>query len=154
MFFNREAFGRDALMVGEPPSANADESTLRLSHARPIAEFIAGFPISDVGKSQLNALYEGTRDPLAGKSIEEKLAVLKSTSYRNFLIKICGCGEDVSNCFQGRPLGYFGRGADAVPAADVRDHGYPGFAGLKLPRGSEAWSEPYIYHFPNGNASI
>jgi spermidine dehydrogenase len=69
-------------------------------------------------------------------------------------MKICGCGEEVANCFQGRPLGYFGLGADAVPAADVRDHGYPGFAGLKLPRGSEAWSEPYIYHFPDGNASI
>src|SRR5262249_15323679 len=53
-----------------------------------------------------------------------------------------------------RTLGYFGLGADAVPAADARDLGYPGLAGLQLPRGNEAWSEPYIYHFPDGNASI
>src|SRR4029077_654972 len=45
--------------------------------------------------------------------------------------------------------------SDAVPAADVRAHGYPGFAGLGLPvDASEEWSEPYIYHFPDGNASL
>ena len=46
-------------------------------------------------------------------------------------------------------------GCDAVPAADARDLGYPGFAGLKLPGDrNAAWSEPYIYHFPDGNASL
>ena len=61
----------------------------------------------------------------------------------------------MANCFQGRPLGFFGLGSDAVPAADARDLGYPGFAGLKLPGGTNAaWKEPYIYHFPDGNASI
>ena len=61
----------------------------------------------------------------------------------------------MANCFQGRPLGFFGLGSDAVPAADARDLGYPGFAGLKLPGGTNAaWQEPYIYHFPDGNASI
>ena len=70
-------------------------------------------------------------------------------------MKICGCSEEVANCFQGRPLGFFGLGSDAVPAADARDLGYPGFAGLKLPSDTNAaWKEPYIYHFPDGNASI
>src|SRR5205085_25248 len=32
---------------------------------------------------------------------------------------------------------------------------YPGFGGLKLTRSANAaWSEPYIYHFPDGNASL
>ena len=69
-----------------------------------------------------------TRDPLAGKTVEEKLSILKHTSYRDYLIKICGCSEEVANCFQGRTYGFFGLGCDAVPAADVRDMGYPGFA--------------------------
>lgn len=154
LFFNREAFGRDVLVVGEPPSANADETARQLANAKPLSDYVAAFPISDASKAQLLALHEGGQDPLAGKSAEQKLEILKRTSYRDFLLKICGCSEEVANCFQNRPLGYFGLGADAVPAADVRDHGYPGFAGLKLPRGSEAWSEPYIYHFPDGNASI
>ena len=87
--------GRDALVAGEPPSANAEEATLRLSNAKPVAEFVAGFPISDASKSQLIALYDGVRDPLAGRSVEEKLAVLKRISYRDFLTKISSCGEDV-----------------------------------------------------------
>ena len=52
-------------------------------------------------------------------------------------------------------LGFYGLGSDAVPAAEARDLGYPGFAGLNLPGGSNsAWSEPYIYHFPDGNAAV
>ncbi|HZD28686.1 MAG TPA: hypothetical protein VE251_08350, partial [Xanthobacteraceae bacterium] len=64
-----------------------------------------------------------------------------------------GCSEEVANCFQGRTLGFFGLGCDAVPAADARELGYPGFDGLGLP-GRSAPREPYIYHFPDGNASL
>jgi spermidine dehydrogenase len=155
LFFNREAFGRDALVPGEPPRADADETAQRLSNARPLSEFVSAFPIGDASKAQLISLYTGTKDPLAGKSVEEKRNILKRTSYRDYLIRILGCSEEVANCFQGRTLGFFGLGADAVPAAEVRDLGYPGFAGLGLPQDtSTAWSEPYIYHFPDGNASL
>jgi spermidine dehydrogenase len=155
VFFNREAFGRDVLVAGEPPRANADAATRALSNAKPLAEFVAGFPISEESKAQLVALHAGDRDPLADKPVAEKKQILKRTSYRDFLTKILGCNEEVANCFQGRTLGFFGLGADTVPAADARELGYPGFAGLNLPKDTNAaWSEPYIYHFPDGNASI
>ena len=114
--------------------------------------------VSDLGGEQgaVVALYEATTRS-AGRQDRstEKRAILKRTSYRDYLIKICGCSEEVANCFQGRTLGFFGLGCDAVPAAEARDLGYPGFAGLKLPGAANAaWSEPYIYHFPDGNASI
>lgn len=141
-FFEREAFGRDVLVTGSPP-------------ARRLADFVAEFPISQESKRQVLALYSRTRDPLVGRSIDDKRALLKRTSYRNYLIRICGCSEEAANCFQGRPLGFFGLGSDAVPAAAARDLGYPGFAGLGLPPDSNpAWNEPYIYHFPDGNASL
>jgi len=155
LFFNREAFGRDALVSGDAVSANADETARRLSNAKPLSEFVSAFPISEASKAQLIALHGGTSDPLAGKSVEEKRDILRRTSYRDFLTKIHGCSEEVANCFQGRTLGFFGLGCDAVPAADARDLGYPGFAGLNLPGDANAaWKEPYIYHFPDGNASI
>ena len=155
VFFAREAFGRDVLVAGEPPSRSADELTRRLANARPLAEFVAGFPVSDASKAQLIALYDGTRDPLAGKTVEDKLAILKRTSYRDYLIKVWGCSEEAANCFQGRTLGFFGLGCDAVPAAEARDLGYPGFQGLGLPaQGGSQAREPYIYHFPDGNASL
>jgi spermidine dehydrogenase len=155
VFFAREAFGRDVLVTGEPERRNADETARRLSHARPLDEFLEDFPVSAASKTQLRELYAGTRDPLAGKSPDEKREILRRTSYRDYLVRICGMSEEAANCFQGRTLGFFGLGADAVPAADVRDLGYPGFAGLDLPAETNAaWSEPYIYHFPDGNAAL
>src|SRR5262249_19789819 len=116
---------------------------------------IALFPMSGASQNQLASLYSTAFDPLAGKSVEEKKEILKRTSYRDYLRKFCKLGEEAANCLQGRTLGFFGLGADAVPAADARDLGYPGFVGLKLPKDtSAAWDEPYIYHFPDGNAAI
>src|SRR3954471_1545871 len=150
-FFNREAFGRDVLVTGDP-GRDGDNTP---ANAKRLSEFVSAFPIAEVSKQQIVALYAGAVDPLAGKSAGEKRELLKRTSYRDYLIKFCGCSEEVANYFQGRPLGFFGLGSDAVPAAEARDLGYPGFAGLKLPGGSNAaWNEPYIYHFPDGNASI
>ena len=155
VFFSREAFGRDVLVGGDAPRMNADEAMRRRDNAKPLAEFVSAFPISEPSKAQLLALYTGERDPLAGRTVAEKLTTLKRTSYRDYLTKICGCSDEVANVFQGRTLGFFGLGADAVPAEDVRDLGYPGFSGLRLPgRPNAAWSEPYIYHFPDGNASL
>jgi spermidine dehydrogenase len=153
VFFAREAFGRDVLVPSDPMRMPADVTAP--GSPQSLAESLAAFPISPASKTQLLALYDPGRDPLAGRSVEEKRKLLKSTSYRDYLIKICGCSEEVANCFQGRTLGFFALGCDAVPAADVREFGYPGFAGLGLPAESAAeWKEPYIYHFPDGNASL
>ena len=153
MFFAREAFGRDVLVPGDAMMTSADPSAPR--GGQPLDRFIAAFPISDASKAQLLALYDATRDPLAGKSVGQKRKILEQTSYRDYLTKICGCSEEAANCLQGRTLGFFALGCDAVPAADVRELGYPGFAGLRLPPDDHPeWSEPYVYHFPDGNASL
>jgi spermidine dehydrogenase len=155
VFFARETFGRDLLVTGDALTMSGNAATRRLSNAKPLHELVAAFPISEQGQQQLIGLYSGGRDPLAGKSESEKVHILKTTSYRDYLIKICGCNEEVANCFQGRTHGFFGLGIDAVPAADAREHNYPGFRGLGLPtRGGTDRGEPYIYHFPDGNASL
>jgi spermidine dehydrogenase len=80
----------------------------------------------------------------------------RKTSYRDYLLEYCGCNTEVTDCFLGRTLDFFALGCDAVPAFDLMEAGYPGFAGLELPpRGpNPEFDEPYIYHFPDGNASI
>jgi spermidine dehydrogenase len=155
VFFDRETFGRDALVTGDPMSMVADDLTLDLLNARSARDFVADFPISDKGKAELIGLYEQKDDRLAGKTAEQKIKTLKTTSYRDYLIKICGVGEDVANCFQGRTLDFFALGCDAVSAWAAMETGYPGFAGLglALPKSAEL-AEPYIYHFPDGNASL
>jgi spermidine dehydrogenase len=155
VFFARESFGRDVLVTGDSLGLSGGAIRRRLAHAKPLVEFVAGFPISEASKRQLLALHSSAHDSLAGKTVAEKRRILKTTSYRDYLIKVCGCSEEVANCFQGRTLGFFGLGCDAVPADDVREHGYPGFRALGLPAdGSEGRREPYIYHFPDGNASL
>jgi spermidine dehydrogenase len=152
IFFPREAFGRDVLVPGDLLSMSADEIG---RHPGELSRLVQAFPISEASKAQLIALYDGARDPLDGKSVEEKLEFLRRTSYRDYIIQTCGCSEEVANCFQGRPLGFFGLGCDAVPAADLREFGYPGFSGLGLPAATRPERvEPYIYHFPDGNASL
>ncbi len=153
LFLPREFFARDTLLQGDGLVGSSNDETRRLSNARRLTEFIAGLPITEPSKTQLLALYDKKRDPLAGRSRSEKARVLKSTSYRDYLTRICGCSEEVANCFQGRTLGYYGVGCDSVPASEARDAGYPGFDGLGLPGGSKR-GEPYIYHFPDGNASL
>jgi spermidine dehydrogenase len=155
VFFDGAAFGRDALVRGDTIALPEGDSERQRGDRRPSAAFVAALPLSEAGKAQLVALYDATRDPLAGRSAEEKLKVLKTTSYRDYLIRHCGVGEEVANCFQGRTLDFFGLGCDAVAAADLRDFGYPGFAGLGLPAAiNPERNEPYIYHFPDGNASL
>jgi len=155
-FFARETFGRDVLVSGDPSGAPGEGAGSPPPGTKSRADFIGAFPISDASKAQIVALYESTHDPLAGKSVAEKEEILQKTSYRDFLIKLWDCSEEAANCFQGRTLGFFGLGIDAVPAADTRDLGYPGFQGLNLPKSdhSDAYGEPYIYHFPDGNASL
>ena len=149
MFFDRDTFGTDKLVAGDALLSRGTDRSPEL------AKFVVAMPIADESKNQLLSLYDPRRDPLGGKSAEEKLKILKTTSYRDYLVKICGCSDEVANCFQGRPLGFFGLGCDAVPAYDLRSFGYPGFAGLGLPaEDNPEWDEPYIYHFPDGNASI
>ncbi len=153
LFFAREAFGRDALVVGDATGFGGVPA--KRANVKPISELIAQYPVSETSRTQLVALYDDKRDPLPDRSIEEKQQILKSTSYRDYLIKICGLSDEAANCFQGRTLGFFGVGSDAVAAADVRDFGYPGFGGLGLPDDrNPAWDEPYIYHFPDGNAAL
>ncbi len=153
LFLPREAFGRDVLIPGDALTPSGNATTRALSNARSLVDFVADLPIAEASRRQMLALFDATRDPLAGRGAEEKLSILKRTSYRDYLIRFCGCSEEVANCFQGRTHGFFGLGCDAVPAADLREMGYPGFAGLGLPS-SGGRSEPYIYHFPDGNASL
>src|SRR5262249_60261598 len=104
VFSPPESFGRDVLGTGDPQPMVSDDIPPERRNGKPIPEFIAQFPVSDPSRLQLLTLYAGKTDPLAGKSEEEKLAILKKTSYRDYLVKICGCSEEVANCFQGRTL--------------------------------------------------
>jgi spermidine dehydrogenase len=157
VFFTREAFGTDKLVRGDPTRMVADDIPANRMNARPIPAFVADYPVTDKQKAQLVALFTAKRDVLAGKSLQQKQALLEATSYRDFIKRYWGLDDTAANTFQNRSHDFFAIGIDGVPAAEAMSTGYPGFQGLGLPADdalAAAMDDPYIYHFPDGNASI
>jgi spermidine dehydrogenase len=151
VFFDKETFGEDRFVAGR--------------NSLPWPEFIAKTPLSDVVKRDLTRLYTENADYMPGLSVEEKRKRLTKMSYADFLTKIVRVHPDVLPFFQKKTHDLFCIGIEAVPALfcytdgdDYDEYGYPGFAGLNLGgsqgRGNEEKPDPYIFHFPDGNASI
>ena len=154
-FFDRETFGVDRLVVGTPVVTGADSSASASRPPRPIGEVVAEFPMSADARARLVALYTQPRDVLAGQSKAEKIAYLRKRSYRDYLIHDAGLGTEAVKFFDGSTKDFWGMGTDILAAYDALNSGYPGFAGLGLDDQIDpAYAEPYIYHFPDGNASI
>jgi spermidine dehydrogenase len=157
LLFTREAFGVDRLVIGDPTPMVSDDIPPDRLNARSVREFIGDFPLDARGREALVALYTQPRDFWPGKSVAEKMALLGSTSYRRFLLEHWRLPRKAVDTFQKRSHDFFAVGIDLLPAVEAAATGYPGFSGLDLPtHPSDAakLEEPYIYHFPDGNASI
>lgn len=157
MLFKRENFGIDKLVTGDPMRMVADDIPADRLNARSFEAFIADYPVSVDSKRQLIELFTSKRDPLAGRSHAQKSALLDHTSYRDWITKYWGLSDEAANTFQNRSNDFFASGIDALPACWALETGYPGFTGLGLAASAQAEAElddPYIHHFPDGNASI
>jgi spermidine dehydrogenase len=157
VFFDRESFGVDRLVVGNPVITGGD-SFASDARVRPIEAVIAEFPLSDDARARLIEFFKHPKDYLAGKSQAEKIAYLEKTSYRDFLRKDAGLSDEAVKFFAGSTVGLMAMGPDILPALDAMNSQYTGFAGLGLNDLKDpevaAFNEPYIYHFPDGNASV
>jgi spermidine dehydrogenase len=145
-FFDRETFGEDRLVPG-------------LGEV-PWAEFLAKAPLSDEVRRDIARAYTEKVDYLPGLSVEEKRAKLAKISYADYLTKVCKVTPDALKFFQSYTNDLFTVGIDAVSALtcyeapdDYGGYRYAGFAGMNLGDDPEK-EEPYIFHFPDGNASV
>jgi len=158
VFFDQENFGEDKLVTGDPTPMVADDIAPDQLNARAISDFINDFPLPPADRQALIALHTAPKDYLPGKSAEEKADYLAATSYRDFLLKNVGLSEGAVKYFQSRTNDFMALSIDAVASSDAYSVGFPGFAGMDLaPISEEAaaeMEEPYIYHFPDGNASV
>ncbi|PQZ95340.1 MULTISPECIES: FAD/NAD(P)-binding protein [Pseudomonas] len=158
VFFDKENFGEDKLVTGDPTPMVADDVAPDQLNARAIGDFINDFPLPQADRQALIELHTAPRDYLPGKTAEEKADYLAATSYRDFLLKNVGLSEGAVKYFQSRTNDFMALSIDAVAASDAYSVGFPGFSGMNLaPISEEAaaeMEEPYIYHFPDGNASV
>src|SRR5882724_588033 len=122
-------------------------------------------PLNDKAQRDLIELIDGPKDYLSGKSQAEKLDLLSKTTYAKFLTDICGYDPQLVTYYQTSTQEYFGIGIDGTTCLDARGNGNPGFDGIGL--GDAAYPtmspscrlaltdpDPYIYHFPDGNAGV
>lgn len=158
VFFDKENFGEDKLVTGDPTPMVADDIAPDQLNARAISDFINDFPLPPADRQALIELHTTPKDYLPGKTAEEKATYLAATSYRDFLLKNVGLSEGAVKYFQSRTNDFMALSIDAVASFDAYSVGFPGFAGMNLaPISEEAaaeMEEPYIYHFPDGNASV
>jgi spermidine dehydrogenase len=140
VFFDRETFGADRLVTGEG--------------SRPWPEFLAEAPLSERARRDVARLYVERIDYLPDLPAEAKKARLERTSYRDFLVELAGVAAEALPFFQALTHSFWALGIDAVPALEAWKWGYPGFQGMGLGDGEGGQREPYIFHFPDGNASV
>ncbi len=155
MFYDKATFGEDRIVAG--------------LGSTPWAEFLTNSPLPEPVRNDIIRVYTEKKDYLAGLSRKQKIEKLRKTSYSDFLTKICGLNPAALPFFQSYTNDLFAVGIDAASALDCYQMGddygamtYAGFDGLKLDEAStddstklrHRQTEPYIFHFPDGNASI
>ena len=151
VFFDKNTFGADKLVVG--------------AGAVPMAELLAGAPLSDAARQDMVRLNEGMVDYMPGLSSDEKKSRLAKMSYRDFLHDVAKVDPAVITFYQPRSHGEWAIGIDALSALDVWALRFPGFQGMKLepgiipqmgytPSGYASTGGSQTLHFPDGNATI
>jgi len=150
IWFSREAYGEDRLlpnvMRGYDGDAGGD-----------VAAIVNTYPLPKPAQKALIGLMTDPRDWLSDLSRDAKIELLRRTSYSGFLRKHAGMPPEVPALFRDAVKGLWGVGWDALSALEAYRAGMPGTLGLgigELAGEPPGRNEPYIFHFPDGNAGI
>jgi spermidine dehydrogenase len=149
VFFDRETFGVDKLVVGE-----ASDPKTR-----------SRYPLPDPAKADIERIETGAIDFMPGVSSSEKKLRLSKMSYQDFLRDVVKADQSTILFYQARTKGWWGVGIDAVSALDCWGIDLPGFKGMNLAPGSISrmgytargfadTGGSKTLHFPDGNATI
>ncbi len=139
IFFDESTFSEDKLLTGYGRT--------------PWPVFLQKTPLSAAARKDLVRLYGKNPDYMTGQSEEQKTMKLKHISYEQYLLTIAKVDPGVITYFRGTNWRNNKR-VDTVPAYEAAMHGSPGFNGLGLQLGEGYNEGSYVFHFPDGNASV
>lgn len=150
MYFSAREYGKDVTSdhVGGGFFASMPDN---------FEDVVNTYPIDQESRAALLALVRSDKDYLAGMDVPTKTDFLRRTSYRDFLLESVGVPDEVYFLYRDTILGLWGLGWDALSALEAYRYGMPGtqYLGLgELSDGAEEHDEPYIFHFPDGNAGV
>ncbi|NNL54035.1 MAG: NAD(P)-binding protein [Woeseia sp.] len=154
-YLDAENFGTSALVPG-----NYLIDWAASEHPDGIRGFAKALTRTAVEQDSLFRLLQSNADYLPELTPVEKVAYLRSISYEQYLSDHAQISERVLGIINSVPKGLWGVGADAISAREAMYMGMAGFGGLGIdpqrddPFAPDDHDEPYIFHFPDGNASI
>jgi spermidine dehydrogenase len=149
--FNREKWGVDR-MVPYELGVLEDYVAVAPSSLSP-KEAVAQMPISEPARREFLRLLVTDQDRMSEIPLDAKEEYLYTLSYRDFLIKHMDIHEPEVFAILEDLASDSGVGIEAVPAGSALYYAnLPGWDATGLPDPGK--TEPYIHHFPDGNASI
>ena len=182
-YFNKATYGVSRI-VKNVPSFRYDLTYKESIKPENIQRVASQMPISEQSKKEFIRLFLDQTDFFPELSLEEKYYLLDNISYEDYLRNYHKVGDEVIGLFHSLVWGLWGVGNDSIPATGCWGDGLPGFSGLGFTdeEGSsdeindqknlmydietfddsirdymsknELSNEPYIFHFPDGNATI
>jgi spermidine dehydrogenase len=178
IYFDQEHYGADKLV--KAPAGFTGIFSMMYGTPSDEADTIDELPISENSRTALRQLIETDEDYLQGKSDEEKYEILESISYSQYLRQHAAMPEEVITLLEKSIAPLDALNWDAIAASDAAGYLFPGTVGLGLEGstvmtlwakaknimpdklwmsltdklGALAGEDPYIFHFPDGNAGI
>jgi spermidine dehydrogenase len=148
-------FGVNRLVKGNPlyyrRSSDSKEDTER---------FAGEITTNARDRESLLNILNSREDRLGGRNTAGKVAYLRTLSYDDYLRRHAGASEYLISLVNPLTKGLWGIGTDGISAREAMSLGLPGFDGLGIdlerddPYYPPGKDEPYIFHFPDGNAGI
>ena len=122
-----------------------------------LEQTIASYPVREQSRQALLRLLTERKDYRPDLSRSEKIDFLRSISYTRFLRESVDIPREVTDILCDQILGLWGVGWDALSALEACRDGMPATQDMgigELGEPDHGRDEPYIFHFPDGNAGI
>ncbi len=147
--FNKEKWGVDRIVSTSFGAWGISDTETSLSSEQAVAQI----PISEAAQREFLRLLTLKDDQIPEMPVDEKWRYLSTISYQDFLTKHIGITEPEVLTLLQSFTGDLGLGIEDITAERALNYvGMPGRGATGLPLPDD--EEPYIHHFPDGNASI